>query len=279
MYNSGLTIKGVNALAQYKIYQNEAKTIVVIKGWFIVFFISALFLWAVFVSLLSIIWNVFDVYAFISDGYLYYVFLCVILLASFYLAYQLNKKLIMERTKKIIDKGFVLIKEVEARNEKNAISSVFPLDVFEPPAIGFLGIIGCSFILVLLLALLSFVFWKYAKELTIPPISSQATVTDVKYIEGSGKVRLSYYQITALLEQNDQNNTVTIMVNGNYKVGDKVVIHYFEKNYLGKVMIEGAQISKDITYFPTIIMLFIYFLIINAASWVQERKRVAVVKG
>lgn len=113
-------------MARYKVYQNDIGTIAVIKDWMIVFIASAFFLWGMFVLMLPDIWSVLSIWALMSNLYIYYPVLIVVLVVSFYLAHQINRRLVMRRTNKLTIEGFKLIEEITARSEKEAVTFLFP---------------------------------------------------------------------------------------------------------------------------------------------------------
>lgn len=57
--------------------------------------------------------------------YLYYPFLGIVLLFSIYLAYCLNKFLLNIRTKWLVNKGYIFLKEVNMKNIKQVADLLF----------------------------------------------------------------------------------------------------------------------------------------------------------
>ncbi len=263
-------------LARYKVYQNDIGTIAVIKDWMIVFIASAFFLWGMFVLMLPDIWSVLSIWALMSNLYVYYPVLIVVLVVSFYLAFQINRRLVMRRTNKLTIEGFKLIEEITARSEKEAVTFLFPYKQFESPNIGAFGIMGCAFIFCLLLLVNGYALFIGLNKLITPSIGVQAKVEQESYYKKSSRQSPSYYILSVIFNHDKKDYHARVVSYSFYEIGSTIIIRCYKKD-LNNAHSKPIQPWKTMGsgFLFSVTCLICYMIVLRVLMLVQRRKIVS----
>ncbi|AWM79951.1 hypothetical protein DKL61_06030 [Gammaproteobacteria bacterium ESL0073] len=260
-------------MARYKVYQNDIGTIAFInRGWSIVFILSVYLLWGGVISVLPVIWNSLNIWESMTNSYVYYPILTIVLLISLYFAYKINRLLIAIRTKWLIKKGFVFTKEVNAHSAKQVADSLFSSYRFERPDMGCVGILGSAFIFLLFIGATSMGVYFGLNKLIIPSDVIQAKVTQTSYNPSREKGMLSYYDLNVVYSYSGNVSYSNVQSLSPYTVGDMIPLRYFKKN---ASMINVWNPSADGLLVSNMILLF-YLLTLLALMMVYHRKVYAI---